>query len=62
MLLEDTGREGLLVGPPQHTLAGKVKQEGVVMVEFVQGSAVFWGYQTHSETREGGGKRGGGRF
>ena len=54
MFLEDTGREGLLVGSPQHTFAGKVKQEGVVMVEFVQGSAVFWGYQTHS-------KKGGGR-
>ena len=41
MELEDRGWEGFGVESPEETLAGKVKEERVVMVEFVESSALL---------------------
>ncbi len=41
MELEEGGGEGLLVRPPQETLAGKVEQERVAVVELVKSSALL---------------------
>ena len=51
MFLEDTGREGLLVGAFEQALAGKVKEERVVVVELIQSRTFCCCDQTLSDEK-----------
>ena len=48
MELEEGGRKLLLIGSLEETFADKVKEERVVVVEFVQGPALLGSDQTQS--------------
>ena len=49
VLLKDRHREGFSVGATKDSLGGKVKEEGVVVVELIQCSALVSSDETESE-------------
>lgn len=53
MELEDRGWEGLRVGSPEQTFAGKVKEERVVVIELVESTALLRCDQAEPIGREG---------